>query len=240
VAKEMNNPKIELVNVRKTRNGIDILKEINITFISGKRHILLGPSGAGKTTLLRLLNRMEDPSSGKISYEGRDIKDIPVLQLRQKVGMVFQIPVTFEGTVKDNLMVPYRLRLISRHMDETEFEKALGLCGLQTDFLHRRASDLSVGEKQRLNVARALINKPDTLLLDEPTSALDFESAGKLLHSVKELNEVLGLTVIMVTHHQEHARLFGGSIIHIAYGTVVKEEEFLQDSSFPPPLRGRI
>lgn len=221
----MNNPKIELLNVQKTRNGTVILKEINLKFISGKRHILLGPSGAGKTTLLRLLNRMDDPSSGEIFYDENNIKNIPILKLRRKVGMVFQIPVTFEGTVKDNLMVPYRLGVISGNADENELEKALELSGLQTEYLGRKASELSVGEKQRLNVARALLNKPEVLLLDEPTSALDSESANKLLHSVKELNEVLGLTVIMVTHQLENARFFGGKIIHIANGTVVREGE---------------
>jgi putative ABC transport system ATP-binding protein len=221
----MNNPKIELVNIEKTRNGTVILKEINLKFISGKRHILVGSSGAGKTTLLRLLNRMDDPSSGSIAYEGRNIKEIPVLELRRKVGMVFQIPVTFEGTVKDNLMVPYGLGVISGNMDGTELEKTLELSGLQTDYLDRKASELSVGEKQRLNVARALINKPEVLLLDEPTSALDSESATKLLFSVKHLSEVLGLTVIMVTHQLEQARFFGGRIIHIANGTVIREEE---------------
>ncbi|MGH7889845.1 MAG: ABC transporter ATP-binding protein [Thermodesulfobacteriota bacterium] len=221
----MSNPKIGLHNVGKSRNGTIILKEINLQFLSGKRHILVGPSGAGKTTLLRLLNRMDDPSSGSIVYEGRNIKEIPVLELRRKVGMVFQIPVTFEGTVKDNLMVPYRLGVISGNADETELEKTLGLSGLQAEYLHRKASELSVGEKQRLNVARALINRPDVLLLDEPTSALDSESATKLLESVKDLNELLGLTVIMVTHQLEQARFFGGSVLHLANGAVVRVEE---------------
>lgn len=221
----MNNPKIELHNVGKTRNGVVILKEINLQFMSEKRHILIGPSGAGKTTLLRLLNRMDDPSSGKVSYEGRNITKVAILELRRKVGMVFQIPITFEGTVKDNLMVPYRLGVISGNTDETELERTLGLSGLPAEYLHRKASELSVGEKQRLNLARALINRPDVLLLDEPTSALDSESATKLLESVKGLNEVLGLTVIMVTHQLEHARVFGGKIIHMANGTIVREGE---------------
>lgn len=221
----MNNPKIELHNVGTIRNGTVILKEINLQFISGKRHILVGPSGAGKTTLLRLLNRMDEPSSGKISYEGRNIRRVPILELRRKVGMVFQIPITFERTVKDNLMVPYRLGVISGNTDEAELEKTLGLSGLPAEYLHRKASELSVGEKQRLNLARALINRPDVLLLDEPTSALDSESATKLLESVKGLNEVLGLTVIMVTHQLEHARFFGGTVLHLANGTVVRVEE---------------
>ena len=230
----MNHPKIELKNIGKTRNGTVVLTDINLKFMPEGRHIIVGHSGAGKTTLLRLLNRMDDPTTGDITFDGCRLKDIPVLDLRKKVGMVFQIPVIFEGTVKDNLLVPYRLRTATGSIDDNELIKVLELSGLQAEFLGRNASELSVGEKQRLNVARALINKPEVLLLDEPTSALDSESANKLLQSVKELNEVLGLTVIMVTHQMDQARFFGGTVIHLANGTVtsiVEENESLVLSS---------
>ena len=221
----MSSSKIELQNIGKTRNGNAILKDINITFTSGKRYILLGPSGTGKTTLLRLINRMDEPSSGQILYDGENIKNIPVLELRRRVGMVFQIPVIFDGTVKDNLSVAYRLKIISDSLDEKELQNVLKLAGLQSSFLNRRASELSVGEKQRLNVARALINKPEVLLLDEPTSALDPSTAMRLLESIKELNEILGLTIIMVTHQLEYARAFGGRVISLIDGIVVEEQE---------------
>lgn len=221
----MSNPKIELQNIGKTKNGNAILKDINLTFTSGKRYILVGPSGTGKTTLLRLINRMDEPSSGQILYDGENIKSIPVLDLRRRVGMVFQIPVIFDGTVKDNLSVAYRLKIISGPIDENELQKNLKLAGLQGDLLNRRASDLSVGEKQRLNVARALVNKPEVLLLDEPTSALDPSTAIRLLESIKELNELLGLTIIIVTHQLEYARLFGGRVISLINGIIVKEQE---------------
>jgi putative ABC transport system ATP-binding protein len=221
----MNKPKIELQKIEKTRDGITILKEVNLKFYSGKRHLLIGPSGAGKTTLLRLINRMDEPSFGEIMYDGKNIKEIPVLELRRKIGMVFQIPVIFDGTVKQNLIVPYRLGVISNPVKEHELTKAIELAGLQSDFFGRKASDLSLGEKQRLTIARALINKPDVLLLDEPTSALDHTTGIKLLESIRELNEVLGLTILMVTHQLEYARLLGGRVIHLVSGTVVKEQE---------------
>ncbi|MCI0453927.1 MAG: ATP-binding cassette domain-containing protein [Candidatus Dadabacteria bacterium] len=225
----MNKTKIELYNVGKTKNRIKILKDINLRFGSGKIHILIGPSGAGKTTLLRLLNRMDEPSSGKIEYDGKDIKDIPVLELRRRIGMVFQIPVIFDGTVKNNLSVPYSLRTNSNHVNEEDLINALELSGLRNDFLERRASDLSVGEKQRLTVARALMNKPDVLLLDEPTSALDHFTGIKLLESIKKLNEALGLTIIMVTHQLEYARILDGRVINLVNGTIVRVEE-VEDS----------
>ncbi|MGH7806982.1 MAG: ABC transporter ATP-binding protein [Thermodesulfobacteriota bacterium] len=240
----MKKPKIELHNVGVSRNGNIVLNDISLSFITGERNIIVGPSGAGKTTLLRLLNRMDDPSCGEITYDGKNIKEIPVLELRWKVGMVFQIPVTFEGTVLDNLLVPYRLGVKTQTNSKYEFEKALELSGLGVEFLERKASELSVGEKQRLNVARALVNKPDVLLLDEPTSALDSESAIKLLKSLRELNQVLGLTIIMVLHQLEQASFLGSSIIHIANGVVVREEELLKNRKaftvLLPPSRGKV
>ena len=99
----MHHPKIELRNIGKTRNGTVVLKDINLKLMPGRKHIIVGPSGAGKTTLLRLLNRMDDPTSGDITFDGSRLKDIPVLVLRKKVGMVFQIPVIFEGTRRDSI-----------------------------------------------------------------------------------------------------------------------------------------
>lgn len=214
--------KFELINVSKIKNGKPILRNINLQFLSGSKYTILGPSGSGKTTLLRLLNRMEEPSSGEILFDGENIKNIPVTKLRKKVGMVFQIPVVFEGTVEDNLLVPYSIKGIPP--DKEEIKKALTLSGLKESFLSQRAMDLSVGEKQRLNLARALLNNPEVLLLDEPTSALDYETALTLLNSVNELNRVLGLTIIMVTHQVEHMRILNGSAIYIENGTVLDKK----------------
>ncbi len=225
----MSNIKFELRNVGKSKNGIPILREINLKLHSRKKYNILGPSGAGKTTLLRLLNRMDDPTTGDIFIDEHNILDIPVIELRKKVGMVFQIPVTFDGTVRDNLMVPYELGIVGNAPDEYEIKHVLQLSGLKGNYLERKASDLSVGEKQRLSIARTLINKPEVLLLDEPTSALDHTSARALLKSISELNNLIGITVIMVTHQLAHARYFGGQIIQMDNGVILGEglsEEF--------------
>lgn len=219
----MNKIKFELKNVSKSKNGNPILKNINLKFLSANKYILVGPSGAGKTTLLRLLNRMDDPTTGDIFIDEQNILEIPVIQLRRKVGMVFQIPVTFDGTVRDNLMVPYELGIIETPPDDSEIKQVLKLSELKVDFLERRASDLSVGEKQRLSIARTLMNEPEVLLLDEPTSALDHTSAMSLLGSISQLNNLIGITVIMVTHQLAHARFFGGQIIQIDNGVIVEE-----------------
>lgn len=219
----MSDIKFELRNVGKSKGGIPILRDINLKFYSGKKYNILGPSGAGKTTLLRLLNRMDDPNSGVISIDEQNILDISVIELRKKVGMVFQVPVTFDGTVKNNLMVPFELGIVENPPNESEIKHVLKLSELKLHFLERKASDLSVGEKQRLSIARTLINKPEVLLLDEPTSALDQTSAMNLLRSISQLNTLIGITVIMVTHQLAHARFFGGQIIQIDNGTILHE-----------------
>ena len=219
----MTKIKFELKNVSKSKNGNTILKNINLKFLSANKYILLGPSGAGKTTLLRLLNRMDDPTTGDIFIDEKNILYIPVIELRKKVGMVFQIPVMFSGTVRNNLRVPYELGIVDVPPDEKEIKHVLELSGLRVDFLERGASDLSVGEKQRLSLARTLINKPEVLLLDEPTSALDHTSAISLLESISQLNKLIGITVIMVTHQLAHARSFGGQIIQIENGVTLEQ-----------------
>lgn len=227
----MKNIKFELRSVSKFKNGNQILKNIDLTFLSSDRYILLGPSGAGKTTLLRLLNRMEDPSAGVILIDQISILDISAVELRKKVGMVFQVPVTFEGTVRDNLLVPYRLGTVEGAPDENELGEALRLSELNHEFLDRNASELSAGEKHRLSIARTLLNKPEVLLLDEPTSSLDQRSAMSMLRSIRQLNDLIGITVIMVTHQLAHARAFGGKIVQIDNGVVVHEassEEFFR------------
>ena len=229
----MNNINIELRNIDKIKNGNIILKDINLKFFNGQRHILIGPSGAGKTTLLRLLNRLDDPTKGEIIIDGENIKDIPVLKLRRRVGMVFQIPVIFEGKVRDNLRITHDLGISADPPDENELENALTLSGLKTEYLNRNASELSVGEKQRVNIARTLLNNPEVLLLDEPTSALDRASAINLLESIKGLNKELSITIIMVTHQLEFANYLGGNIIQVEKGAVVyhdSSENFFKNS----------
>jgi len=216
----MDKVKIELLGIKKQRDSKEVLKGIDLKFYDSKKHIIIGPSGVGKSTLLRLINRMDEPSSGLILYAGKDIKDIPILELRRKIGMVFQVPIVFEGSVRDNLTLPYHLKISKSLPGDGELEDCLRLSGLAANVLSRQAARLSVGEKQRLNIARALVCSPEVLLLDEPTSALDPESARSLISSVRSLNRDMGITVIMVTHRPEHAELLGGHLITISRGLV--------------------
>ena len=214
----MLTPKIELKNVTKTKNGNKILERIDITFCRGGLYVIYGQSGSGKSTLLRLLNRLDDPTEGIINFEGTDIRNIPVIDLRKRIGMVFQIPVIFDGTVRDNLYTPYNLGVTQSKPSDEEMKNKLTIAGLSSSIMNNPAENLSVGEKQRLTIARALINNPEVLLLDEPTSALDEQNSLTVLNSIKSLNKNLGLTVIMVTHNKDHLAITEGNKITIENG----------------------
>ena len=157
---------------------------------------IVGPSGAGKTTLLRLLNRLDDPDGGAVLLDGSDVRSYDVLALRRRVQFVGQVPVTFPGTVADNL----------GDLGGDRAAALLGRVGLSPTLLTREADRLSVGEAQRMCLARALGLRPEVLVLDEPTAALDAASKDEVERLVRTLADD-GLTVVMVTHDQRQAQL---------------------------------
>ena len=161
---------------------------------------MIGPSGAGKTTLLRLLNRLDDPDEGEVLLDGLDVRRYDVLALRRRVQHVGQVPVTFPGTVADNLG-PGAQALLAR-------------VGLPPSLAGREADRLSVGESQRLCLARALGVGPDVLALDEPTSALDAGSKAGIEALVRSLADD-GLTVVMVTHDPRQADELADQVVAV-------------------------
>ncbi len=162
---------------------------------------VVGPSGSGKTTLLRMLNRLDDPDGGEILFDGSDVRSYDVLELRRRVQHVGQVPVSFPGTVADNVGDGWEALLPRVHLD-------VGLGG-------RLADLLSVGEAQRMCLARALARGPDCLLLDEPTSALDTASKGEVERLVRSLADE-GLTVVLVTHEPRQATEIADRIITVS------------------------
>jgi putative ABC transport system ATP-binding protein len=154
--------------------------------------VIIGPSGAGKTTLLRLLNRLDDPDGGVVLLDGKDVRDYDVLDLRRRVQSVGQVPITFPGTVADN---------VGARADEL-----LVRVGLDPSLGSREADRLSVGEAQRMALARSLALSPEVLALDEPTSALDTANKAGIERLIRDLADS-GLTVVMVSHDPRHARL---------------------------------
>ncbi len=175
---------------------------------------VLGPSGAGKSTLLRLCNRLEVPTAGTVRFRGRDVAELDPLALRREVGMVFQRPTLFGGTVRDNLAVA------RPDGDEAAFVGALERARLDASFLDRPADELSGGEAQRACLARTLVTGPRVLLMDEPTSALDPASRRGLEDLARSLADE-GVPMLWVTHDLAQADRLADDVLVLIGGRLV-------------------
>jgi putative ABC transport system ATP-binding protein len=235
----VSQPEIRLDRVGSIKQGRPVLTDVTLGFESGGKYSILGPSGAGKTTLLRLLNRLEDPTAGRLWFHDTPYEQLSAITLRRRVAMVFQVPIIFSGSVQDNLCTALRLQHQDNSVDTTELSRVLELAGLNGIGLTRDATALSTGEKQRVCIARALMTRPEVLLLDEPTAPLDPTAARRLIESIAQLSHGSQLTVIMVSHQPELARAFGGRVILLVGGRVVEQAEAAQFFVAPTTEQGR-
>jgi putative ABC transport system ATP-binding protein len=202
----------ELRDVTMSRAGQVVLREVSADIPEGAACIA-GPSGSGKSSLLRLLDRLVDPDHGAVCYRGRDVRSCDVLELRHRVSLVPQLPALLEGTVADN--IEFAARLAERSPDvATTLEHA----GLDASFGNRDAGQLSVGEQQRVMLARSLAQEPEVLLLDEPTSALDEQARASVEETLLRLRRELGLSYVLVTHDPEQAARMSDWVLRLALG----------------------
>jgi ABC-type methionine transport system ATPase subunit len=215
-------PAFTLKAVRQVKDEVSVVDVVDLEIAERKVTAIVGSSGAGKTSLLRLLNRLDDPVSGEIFYRERLIKQYNVRELRHKVGFVFQTPVMFSGTVRDNLREAAILSGKTSLDLDRRIEEALKLAEFDVALSERDGSRLSVGQKQRVNIARALMTSPDVLLMDEPTSALDPTTADRLIDTVKQLAQEHGLTVVMITHRLTEAQRGSDTTIMMERGRIVE------------------
>lgn len=206
----MDKKFIEVSQLYKTfynkKQKIEVLKGIDLSVEKGEIYGIVGFSGAGKSTLVRCINRLEEPDSGTIRIGGQEITSLGKAALneqRRKVGMIFQQFNLFDSmTVEKNIAYPLKLTGVTGKDAEARVDEMLALVGL-AEKKNAYPGELSGGQKQRVGIARALANNPDVLLSDEATSALDPQTTLSVLDLLKEINEKLGLTIILITHELE-------------------------------------
>jgi putative ABC transport system ATP-binding protein len=206
-------------NLTRTVGAKILVEDANFGVADGEVLAIVGPSGSGKTSLLRLLNRLDEPSSGTVYVAGTDYRQIPPRELRRKVGMVTQRPYLFPGTVEDNL----RFGPLQRG-ETLSTDSVAGLLirvGLE-GYASRNVANLSGGEAQRVSFARTLANSPLVLLLDEPTSALDEASKLEVEMLIRRVVGEQGFTCVMVSHDIAQARRLAGRALLMEAGRIVR------------------
>ncbi|MFC5591807.1 phosphate ABC transporter ATP-binding protein [Sporosarcina soli] len=194
-------------NVDYSIDDVPILKGITGSFPKGKITTLVGPSGSGKTTLLKLCNGLISPTSGTIFIHNKPISTYNPVELRRHVGIALQSAPMVKGSVFQNLALP--LELQGRQLEEQDALQLLDDVGLDSTFLHRKTDDLSGGQRQKVSIARTLINRSEILLLDEITSALDRNSLHDIEQLIVTMNRQYGTTIIWITHNLEQAISIG-------------------------------
>nr|WP_314081246.1 amino acid ABC transporter ATP-binding protein [uncultured Leptotrichia sp.] len=218
---------IEIKNIRKDFGNRTVLKDINFNVHEGEVVSIIGSSGSGKSTLLRCINLLETPTSGQILIHGKDVLsgDVPLVELREKVGMVFQQFNLFNNlSVLDNCVIG-QMKVLKRTRQEAEkvAKKFLGKVGMSR-FINAKPNQISGGQKQRVAIARALSMEPEVLLFDEPTSALDPEMVGEVLKVMKDLAKS-GLTMIVVTHEMDFAHDVSSRVVFMDQGIILEDDK---------------
>jgi tungstate transport system ATP-binding protein len=198
---------LEILEISKSYGTSEVLRGVSLEVEKGEMLALIGPTGSGKTTLLKIIDLLEEPSHGRIIFDGRDVtgqREKERLKLRRRMSMVFQKPVMFKGRVENNVSYGLRLRGVSREEVEKRTNDVLTAVGLQ-GYGSRDAATLSGGEMQRIALARAMVIQPDLLLLDESTANLDPRTAASIEDLISGLRDH-NTTIIMATHNMLQAR----------------------------------
>jgi putative ABC transport system ATP-binding protein len=206
-------------------DGQPILSDISFEIQSGERVAVFGPSGAGKSSLIRLINRLDEPTSGMIWVNGEDYRKIPPRRLRRRLGMVMQAPNLFPGTVADNLR--FGPATHGETLPDDDIRALLSGVDL-AGYEDRDVNSLSGGEAQRVNLARTLANKPEALLLDEPTSALDQAAKNEVEETIKSIIKSQHMTFILVTHDQAQVERLAERVLLLEGGHLVADGSVME------------
>ncbi len=230
---------IDIQNVHKNFGELEVLKDISLHINKKEIYGIIGQSGAGKSTLLRCINGLEGFQDGTITVDGKTVNandKKSLRELRKNMGMIFQnFNLLSRLDVYQNVALPMKFWGINPKTPENKkkIEELIKLVGLE-DKMHARPSELSGGQKQRVAIARALVNDPEILLCDEATSALDPRITREILALLKEINEKLGITIVIVTHQMEVVKQICERVAFLKHGVVLAEgkpeELFVQPS----------
>lgn len=207
-------------NLTYQLNGQKILSDISFGIDKGETVAVFGPSGAGKSTLIRLLNRLDEPTSGTVYFQGEDYRQIPPRSLRRRLGLVMQQPHLFPGTVAENLR--YGPEAHGEELPEERIQALLEGVDL-AGFADREVGSLSGGEAQRVNLARTLANDPEVLLLDEPTSSLDEDARREVEETIRSVLEAEQVTCLLVTHDREQVQRMASRVLRLRGGRLVAD-----------------
>ena len=221
----------------QTKNGpFDALKDVSFEIEKGDTYGVIGYSGAGKSTLIRMVNALETPTSGNVWVEGKDIGTLnqkELRNLRKGIGMIFQQFNLLESkTIYDNVAIALKLNGVSKKDMEKRVTELLDFVEL-SDKKYSYPGQLSGGQKQRVGIARALANNPSILLCDEATSALDPKTTDSILELLKKINEMLHITIVIITHEMNVIQKICNKVAVMDYGQVVETGSVIQVFSNP-------
>ncbi len=196
--------------------GKVIIDNISLSFEKNKIYSIIGPSGAGKSSFLRLLNRLDEPTSGEVFFHDSSACDNAPERIRKKIGYLFQTPYLFPETVKDNFLYA------NEAITDEEIDKILSQVQIDKEILNRKVNNLSVGQSQRVALGRLLATKPEIIMLDEPTSSLDPTYTEAIEQTILEIVKNTDLTVIVVTHHPDQALRLRGEAVLLVDGKLIE------------------
>lgn len=216
---------LEATGIKKAYDGRVVLDIDSLAVRRGEVLVILGPSGAGKSVFLRILNLLEEPSSGVVHFEGMEVQGLEGpkrIEISRRMALIFQDPLLFRGTVVENVTFGLKVRRVPAPERASRVAAALEVVRL-TGLEDKHVSTLSGGEAQRVALARALVIEPDVLLLDEPFASLDAPTRRSLQGEVGEILKGLGMTAVFVTHDQEEAARLGDRIVVMEDGRIAQE-----------------
>ncbi|ENG6675665.1 glycine betaine ABC transporter ATP binding protein YehX [Escherichia coli] len=215
---------IEFSHVSKLFGAQKAVNDLNLNFQEGSFSVLIGTSGSGKSTTLKMINRLVEHDSGEIRFAGEEIRSLPVLELRRRMGYAIQSIGLFpHWSVVQNIATVPQLQKWSRARIDDRIDELMTLLGLESNLRERYPHQLSGGQQQRVGVARALAADPQVLLMDEPFGALDPVTRGALQQEMTRIHRLLGRTIVLVTHDIDEALRLAEHLVLMDHGEVVQQ-----------------